>query len=101
MDNTKTYSIQLRLKRTIIEDCYVSVPVTNSIMTEKENGSFGIDFEKFVKEAISISANQNVDWQIESSIIEAHSTQAVKPEIRKLFHPNDDNIDYWKGNSGK
>jgi len=31
MDNTKTYSMQLRLKRTIIEDCYVSVPVTNSI----------------------------------------------------------------------
>ena len=39
MDNTKTYSMQLRLKRIIIEDCYVSVPVTNSIMTEKEDGS--------------------------------------------------------------
>jgi len=26
--------------------------------------------------------------------------QTVRPEERKLFAPNDDNIDYWKGDLG-
>ena len=101
MDNAKTYSMQLRLQRTTIEDAYISVPLTNSIMTkENEDGSLGIDIEKFFKEAIAISADNGVDWQIESSTVEAHPMQTVRPEERKLFAPNDDNIDYWKGNLG-
>ena len=81
----KTYSIQLRLKRTIVEDAYVSVFVTDSIMKVKEDGSTGIDFEKFVKEAIALGENSEVDWQIESSVIEAHSIQKNRPEERKSF----------------
>ena len=100
-DTKKTYSMQLRLKRTIIEDCYISVPLTSLMMREKEDGSLGIDVEKFIKEGIKLSENYEVDWRIEDSIIEAHPIQAVRPEERKLFAPNDDNIDYWEGNLGK
>ena len=94
MDNT--YSIQLRLKRTIVEDTYVSVPVSNLIMKEKEDGNLGIDFEKFTKEGIRISKNYEVDWQVESSTIEVHPIQAVRPEERKSFDPYGDE-NYWKG----
>ena len=91
MDNeNKIYSIVLRVRRVIHEDAYISVPATMEIMKENDNGSFGIDFEKFVVEAINLSKHSNVDWQIETSYVETHPVQSPKPEERQSFYPTND-----------
>ncbi len=84
-DNDQTYSIALRLRRITVEDAYVAVPVTESIMIRKDDGTYGIDFDAFTKEAIRISNDPRAEWKIESSTIEPHPTQGPKPEDRKCF----------------
>jgi len=84
-DNNTSNSIMLRVRRTTYEDAYVAVPVTDKVMETKEDGTFGINFDAFVSEAIRISNNQQVEWQIESSQTEPHHLQTPKPERRQLF----------------
>lgn len=81
----KTFSIALRVRRVIYEDAYVAVPVTDAIMKKKEDGTPGIDFEAFVKEAVRISKDKRVEWKVESSTTEAHPVQQPLPEGRKSF----------------
>lgn len=84
-EEPKTYSIALHLRRTIHEDAFVAVPVTNAILRQNEDGTASIDFEAFVAEAVRVSQNQGVDWQIESSATEPHPVQCPLPEGRKSF----------------
>ena len=81
----KTYSILLHVRRIIHEDAYVSVPVTDAIMMQKEDGTFGLDTEAFIAEAIRISTDPRVEWRQESSITEPHPTQQPLPEDRTSF----------------
>ena len=80
-----TYSVALRVRRVTYEDAYVAVPVTDAIMKMKEDGTPGIDFEKLVAEAIRISKDPRVEWQVEESKTEPHQIQQSPPEGRKSF----------------
>ena len=82
-----TYSISLRIQRVTYEDAYLSIPVTELITSEKEDGSIGIDFDKLVQEAIKISSDERVDWQMEKGTIGAHEIQNQAPEGRAQFNP--------------
>lgn len=84
-DTSKTYSVALRVRRVTYEDAYVAVPVTDAIMKKKEDGTPGIDFEKFVAEALRISKDTKVEWKIEESKSEPHPIQQAPPEGRKSF----------------
>ncbi len=84
-DKFETYSIMLRILRVTYEDAYIAVPVTNALMKKKEDGSFELDVDALVSEALRISDAQQVEWQVESSKKEPHPTQMPKPENRKLF----------------
>lgn len=84
-EQNKTYSIALRLRRTIYEDAYVAVPVTDAIVKPKEDGTYGLDFEAFVAEAIRLSGDPRVEWKIETTEVNAHPIQGPKPEDRQSF----------------
>ena len=82
-DEKPTYSISLRLRRTIQQDCYVSVMVNDAIVKQNEDGTFGIDTDKLFAEGVKLGANENADWQQETSVVEVHPIQMARPEGRK------------------
>ena len=88
MENEKKkYSIAIRLRRITFEDAYLSVPLTNAITKKQEDGSYGVDFEKFVAEAIHLGQDSKVEWKTETVQLEPHPSQNPVPEDRKNFDP--------------
>jgi hypothetical protein len=83
---SKSYSVALRVRRVIYEDAYVSVPVTDAILKRKEDGSRGIDFEKFVAEGLRMSKDSQVEWRTEEAKSEIHPIQQAAPKDRKSFY---------------
>lgn len=98
-EENKTYSIRLRLRRVIHEDAYVSVFVNEKVMKEEEDGGYGIDTDKLAAEAIRIGSTPNVDWQIESTLIEPHPLQNVMPDGRKVIDSFYEQQESWEKNS--
>jgi hypothetical protein len=84
-ENPKTYSIMLRLRRVTVEDAYVAVPVTGSILVPDEEGTLRVNPDAFVTEAIRISGDPRVEWQVESTTTEPHPVQGPLPEGRRSF----------------
>ena len=80
--------IVLRLRRVIVEDAYIGVPVTDAIVkAEPEpDGSHRLDFDAFVREAIRLSADRRVDWRREDGEgrVEVHPTQGPVPDGRTV-----------------
>ena len=78
----------MRLRRVIVEDAYVGVPVTEAIMkSEPEpepDGTYRIDFEAFTREAIRLAADATVDWRREDAEMrtDIHPTQGPVPDGR-------------------
>ncbi|MBH8558721.1 hypothetical protein [Hymenobacter negativus] len=83
-EEPQSYSVQLRLRRVTYEDSYVAVPIDEKVLLRHEDGTDRIDFEKLVAEAIRISNVPGTDWQVESREIDAHPTQAARPENRGI-----------------
>lgn len=84
-EESKTYSIALRLRRVIYEDAYVAVPVTDAIVKVNDDGTGSIDPEALVTEAIRIGEDDRVEWKVEETRIEAHPIQAPLPKGRSRF----------------
>jgi hypothetical protein len=84
-DETGTYCIALRLRRTTREDAYVNVPLTDAIMKQNEDGTNGIDYDAFVAEAIRLSGSAKVQWQTETCRIQPHPLQSPRPEGRAAY----------------
>lgn len=80
-----TFSIALRLRRVTYEDAYIAVPVTDAVVRPKPDGSMGVDAEALFAEGIRIGQDSRVEWQVESSQIEAHPVQQAAPDSRKKF----------------
>jgi hypothetical protein len=80
-----TYSIMLRVRRVTVEDAYVAVPVTDAIMTSDKEGAARIYSDAFVAEAVRISVDPRVEWQVESTTRNRTRFRAVAgrtPELR-------------------
>ena len=84
-ENPKVICVALRVRRTTHEDAYVSVPATDAIMKPMGDGTCRIDFEKFVAEAIRLSQDPRVEWEVEDISTESHPTQQPKPDDRQAF----------------
>jgi hypothetical protein len=82
-----TYSIALRMRRTIYEDAYIAVPVTDAVVKKKEDGSLGVDPAALMAEGIRISRDDRVEWQVESTKTEPHPIQQAPPEGRQKLDP--------------
>jgi hypothetical protein len=85
IEEQKTYSIALRLRRMTFKDVYVAVPVTDTIMKVNDDGTGSIDVEAFNVEAIRIGGDDRVEWKVEETQIEAYPIQAPLPEVRSRF----------------
>jgi hypothetical protein len=84
-ENPKTHSIMLRLRRVTVEDAYVAVPVTGSILIPDEEGTLRVNPDAFVTEAIRISGDPRVEWEVESTTTEPHPVQRPLPDGRRSF----------------
>ncbi|MFN3149744.1 hypothetical protein [Bremerella sp.] len=80
-----TYSIALRLRRVTYEDAYIAVPVTDAIVKPNPDGSMRIAPEALIAEGIRIGQDSRVEWQAESTNIEAHPIQQAAPEDRNTL----------------
>ena len=92
MADSEHTCIVLRLRRTVVEDAYVAVPVTAAIMKKEPepDGSFRIDFDAFVAEAARLSERESVEWSTEDRNTAAHSTQQPVPTGRRVFDIHND-----------
>ena len=82
--------VVMRLRRVIVEDAYVGVPVTEAIMKPEPepDGTYRIDFDAFKREAIRLSADANVDWRRETDVetrTDIHPMQGPVPDGRVVF----------------
>jgi hypothetical protein len=84
-DEGRSTSIMLHIRRTIVEDAFVAVPVTGAIMMENADGTASLDWDAFVAEALRIGSDQQVEWKIELSQMEPHPAQVPLPGDRHCF----------------
>ena len=79
------HSIALRVRRTIYQDAYIAIPVSEAIVRRGDDGTLHIDQEKMRAEGIRISQDSRVEWQVESTSTELHPIQQATPEGRKTL----------------
>ncbi len=83
MDDTPTYSISLRLRRTTTEVAFVKVPVTGDLMQAGEDaeGHRHLDPEKVLDAAIRLGKDARTHWVAETEpAIEPHPIQTPPPD---------------------
>ena len=72
----RTYSIAVRIRRTVIEEVHVSVPVTDEVVTDDH-----LDGAKIFVEALKIGATGTHRWRAEGEPeIIIHPLQTPPPE---------------------
>lgn len=75
-----TSSISVRLRRTVVEERYVSVPVTEVVLQDHEDGSLRLDGRKVFEEAVRLGADDQ-DWLQEDRTVEIHPIQQPPPGL--------------------
>lgn len=78
----RTYSIAVRLRRTVTEEAYVSVPVSDEVMSPEpdENGNYHLDGDKVMEAAVNLGSDPKTHWKIEGKpVIEPHPIQMARP----------------------
>ena len=80
MPENPSFSISIRLRRTMHEEAFVSVPVTDEIKqdTPDEQGRFSLDGKKVMDAAIRLGAAQGTRWIVDGEpVIELHPIQTA------------------------
>jgi hypothetical protein len=88
MAEQSTASILLRVRRVIVEDAYVKVAVTDTIMKQQlePDGTRRIDVDAFVREGINLAWDPCVEWRRDAEpAVEPHPIQGPMPEDRVAF----------------
>jgi hypothetical protein len=82
MTTSPGYSISVRLRRTVHEEAFVSVPVTAEVMRPEpdEDGRYRLDTEKLFAEAVRMGI-EGGDWQVEATEVEVHPIQMAPPGV--------------------
>jgi hypothetical protein len=79
--------VLLRLRRITIEDGYVTVPITSSIIVVGEDGNQRFDFDAFTREGLRLGSDSRVQWRVEERNVECHPIQRPLPEDRAALNP--------------
>ncbi|HEX3785491.1 MAG TPA: hypothetical protein VHX38_38055 [Pseudonocardiaceae bacterium] len=76
------YSISVRLRRTTVEERYVSVPVTDAVLRDEpdEDDTTRLDGKKVFAAAIELGAD-DTDWLPENQEIVVHPIQQPPPGL--------------------
>ncbi|GAA5191625.1 hypothetical protein GCM10023322_49400 [Rugosimonospora acidiphila] len=76
MTEPVSYSISVRLRRVTAEEGYVSVPVTDAVMSPEpdQDGNLHLDPEKLWAEAIRLGSRLDT-WRIEERDVTPHPIQ--------------------------
>ncbi len=85
MKKTNTYSICIRLRRTVIEDAFVRVPLTDDIMEPipEAEGQSHVDPEKVMRAAVRLGSDFSTQWIAEDQpLVEPHPIQKAPPAER-------------------
>ena len=78
----RTYSRAFRLRRTVTEEAYVSVLVSDELMNPEpdENGNYHLDADKVVQAAVNLGSDPKTHWTIEGKpVIAPHPIQMRRP----------------------
>jgi hypothetical protein len=84
MAEKPSYSISIRLRRTIYQEAFVSVPVDDAVKQDAPDaqGRFSLDGDKVMSVAARLGKNPTTHWITEGDpVIEVHPVQTA---------PNDD-----------
>ena len=79
MTERKTYSISVRLRRTVTEEAFVSVPLDAEITdpTPDKGGQFHVDGNKLMKAAVRLGTDPDTQWSPEREpTVEPHPIQS-------------------------
>ncbi len=78
--NTSNVSIMVRIRRTVIEEIHVSVPITNEMIEEEPDGSSHVSGKAVFAEAVLIGQTQELAWRREGeALVEIHPLQTPPP----------------------
>ncbi len=80
-------SVQVHLRRIILEDAYVAVPITRDMVKQDPDGNNQIDVDMMLAQALSTGERLEVEWAVESTQTTVHPTQCTQPAHRQVFNP--------------
>ena len=81
-------SVVLRVRRTVVQDAYIAVPVSGSMKAEPESdGSYRIDFDALVTVGVQLSHEPGVEWRDEQRETTMHPLQGPVPTERTTYRP--------------
>jgi hypothetical protein len=80
-ESQKTFSISMRLQRTITEFAFVSVPVTQELLVDQSDGTQRLDVNKVTQYALELGQTHGLNWQPEDAQIQLHPIQTAPPEL--------------------
>lgn len=79
-----TYSISVRLRRTVHETLHVLVPVTDEVMVEEPDGTAHLDGKKVFAAAVELGRGDQHVWVVDGDpVIEIHPIQGPPPPAEK------------------
>jgi hypothetical protein len=82
LEDAKTFSVQIRLRRTTIEHGYVRVEVTPDLIGSDGN----LDSEGLFRRALELGEEPQMVWHREEHIVEPHPIQQQRePHEKSLF----------------
>jgi len=89
MTQARTYSVSVRLRRTTIEEAFVSVAITTDMWKAPDNqGRAFLDGEKAMSEALDMGSDPETIWTLEGEpLVEHHPIQKAPPHAQ-LPKPN-------------
>jgi hypothetical protein len=75
-----TFSISVRLQRTVVQEGYVSVLVTHDLIRDEPDadGKYQMDTAKMIARAVELGG-ELAEWQDESTDIVLHPIQRSRP----------------------
>jgi hypothetical protein len=78
----------VRLRRTVVQERFVSVPVTDAVMADERDadGTTHLDPEKLWAVAVELGSD-DADWVTEESTVEPHPIQKPPPGIDPAADP--------------
>ena len=89
MTQAKTYSVSVRLRRTTVEEAFVSVPITREMWKAPDDqGRVFLDGDKVMAEALVMGSDPETVWVLEEEPKVVHHPIQKPPPYIEFPKPN-------------